>query len=89
MSEIDFCTIFIESIRVYIFYPFKRFKVIQIDSKVVQIDSKLTQMQSKVIQITLKMFIFKVLEFHNFPYVLANNKAKMEYLLKQTLWGKF
>ena len=70
MSEIDFCTIFIEAIRVYIFYPFKRFKVIQIDSK--------------VIQITLKMFIFKVLEFHNFPYVLANNKAKMEYLLKQT-----
>ena len=77
MSEIDFCTIFIESIRVYIFYPFKRFKVIQIDSKVIQ-------MHSKVIQITLKMFIFKVLEFHNFPYVLANNKAKMEYLLKQT-----
>jgi len=77
MSEIDFCTIFIESIRVYIFYPFKRFKVIQIDSK-------LTQMHSKVIQITLKMFIFKVLEFHNFPYVLVNNKAKMEYLLKQT-----
>ena len=82
MSEIDFCTIFIESIRVYIFYPLKRFKVIQIDSKLIQ-------MHSKVIQITLKMFIFKVLEFHNFPYVLANNKAKMEYLLKQTLWGKF
>ena len=82
MSEIDFCTIFLESIRVYIFYPLKRFKVIQIDSKLIQ-------MHSKVIQITLKMFIFKVLEFHNFPYVLANNKAKMEYLLKQTLWGKF
>ena len=77
MSEIDFCTIFIESIRVYIFYPLKRFKVIQIDSKLIQ-------MHSKLIQITLKMFIFKVLEFHNFPYVLANNKAKMEYLLKQT-----
>ena len=82
MSEIDFCTIFLKSIRVYIFYPFKRFKVIQIDSKLIQ-------MHSKLIQITLKMFIFKVLEFHNFPYVLVNNKAKMEYLLKQTLWGKF